>query len=176
VRIPPVLLASAGFPIRLAGWERTHWWDSKRSGEGARQSQQEFLAMLLGRAQHSLDDKGRIVLPSQYRDNLHGPLYFALGENSEIAIWPEEGFNEKLAQKKQLELTGGAAGAREYRRFTSYASAAKVDAQFRITIPEVLREKAVLGSGGPLAIIGAGDRLEVWDAARYDEYLESESE
>ena len=132
--------------------------------------------MLLGRAQHSLDDKGRIVLPSQYRDNLHGPLYFALGENSEIAIWPEEGFNEKLAQKKQLELTGGAAGAREYRRFTSYASAAKVDAQFRITIPEVLREKAVLGSGGPLAIIGAGDRLEVWDAARYDEYLESDSE
>ncbi len=132
--------------------------------------------MLLGRVQHSLDDKGRIVLPSQYRDNLIGPLYFALGENSEIAIWPEEGFNEKLAQKKQLELNGGAAGAREYRRFTSYASPAKMDAQFRITIPEVLRDKAVIGSSGPLAIIGAGDRLEVWDAARYDVYLESDSE
>ena len=131
---------------------------------------------LLGRVQHSLDDKGRIVLPAQYRDNLHGALFFALGENGEIAIWPEEGFNEKLAQKKQLELAGGSSGAREYRRFTSNAGPAKLDAQFRITIPEGLREKAEIGSTGPLAIIGAGDRLEIWDAARYDLYLEADGE
>lgn len=125
--------------------------------------------MLLGQVQRNMDDKGRFVLPEQFRDGLHGPLYFALGEQSQVTIWPQEHFTVKLTEKKELERTGGAEGQREFHRFTSFASTVKMDAQFRIPIPEMLRQKAGLDRN--LTVTGNFDRIEVWDSARLDEYL-----
>ncbi len=130
--------------------------------------------MLLNSVQASLDDKGRIVLPAAFRDNLHGPLYFALGDENEIAIWPEDAFEVKLAQKQERELTGGADGAKELRRFTSNAAPVKMDAQFRVAIPEPLRRRAGIESGRPLAVIGANNRIEIWDSGRLDAYFGDE--
>jgi MraZ protein len=127
--------------------------------------------MLFGQVQHSLDDKGRIVLPAVYRELLHGPLYFALGESNEIGLWPEEAFLTKAAEKKERERTGGPEGAREHRYFTMHSAPAKMDAQFRIAIPEILRSRAELVRERPLTIIGAGDRLEIWDEQRLNAYM-----
>ncbi len=127
--------------------------------------------MLLGRSQHNLDDKNRIVLPAVFREDLHGPLYFALGDDMEVAIWPAEGFEAKKKLKKERELTGGAEGRREHRIFAMNASAVKIDAQFRIAIPENLRVQAGLDRNRPITIVGADDRLEIWDTARLDTYL-----
>lgn len=131
--------------------------------------------MLYGQVQHSLDDKGRIVLPAVYRDLLHGPLFFALGENNEVGIWPEAAFAEKMARKKQREIEGGEEGGREFRKFTMFASPVKMDAQFRIAIPENLRKEADLVRERPLMIIGAHDRLEIWDDQRLGSYLRAAS-
>jgi MraZ protein len=127
--------------------------------------------LLLGRSQHSLDDKNRIVLPASYRDLLHGPLYFALGEENQVAIWPEEAFAAKAALKKERELTGGPEGRREHLRFTMNASVVKIDAQFRVPIPENLRNEADLDRSRPISIVGANDRIEIWDTIRLDAYL-----
>ena len=123
---------------------------------------------LLGQVDHNLDEKGRFVVPAIFRDDLHGTLFFALGDENEVAVWPESGFNEKLVQKKARELESRD-GAREFRRFTSYAGAAKMDAQYRIAIPEALREKA--GLGRDVTIVGASSRMELWDRDKYKSYL-----
>ena len=126
--------------------------------------------MLLGRFQHSLDEKGRIVLPSGFRDQLHGALFFALGDENEVAIWPDEAFQVKLSQKKAKELEG-LEGGREFRRFTSNSGPVKVDGQFRVAIPDFLRTQA--GLVRDVTIMGAWDRVEVWDTTRLDRYLAS---
>jgi MraZ protein len=130
--------------------------------------------MLLNSVTASLDDKGRIVLPSAFRDHLHGPLFFALGDENEIAIWPEEAFNVKMAQKQERELTGGAEGAKELRRFAANAAPVKLDTQFRVSIPEALRKRAGVEAGRPVTIIGANNRIEIWDKARLDTYFDDE--
>jgi MraZ protein len=130
--------------------------------------------MLLNSVQASLDDKGRIVLPAAFRDHLHGPLYFALGDENEIAIWPEEAFFVKLAQKQERELVGGAEGSKELRRFTANAALLKVDSQFRISVPESLRRKAGIEAGRPISVIGANNRIELWDQERLDQYFGDE--
>ena len=126
---------------------------------------------LLGRVDHSLDDKGRLVVPAVFRDDLDGKLFFALGDENEVAVWPEAEFNEKLEQKKAREREGRE-GAREFRRFTAFAAACKMDAQFRIAIPETLRLKA--GLGREVTIAGASSRMEIWDRATHAAYLDAE--
>jgi MraZ protein len=125
---------------------------------------------LLGRVQHSLDDKGRIVLPSQYRDLLPGALYLTLGDDQQVALWPEEPFQQKLAEKTARQHEG-IEGRKEFLRFTSNTAQVKVESQSRISIPEPLRAKAGLDRGRPLTIVGAGDRIEIWDTALLDDFL-----
>ncbi len=128
--------------------------------------------MLLGRTQLTLDDKNRIVLPSAFRDYLRGPLFFALGDENQVGIWPEEAFQQKLAIKKERELQGGAEGRREFLRFTSNASPVKMDAQYRVPVPETLRNLARLDRARPVAMVGASDRVEIWDSVSLDAYLD----
>jgi MraZ protein len=127
---------------------------------------------LLGRVDHSLDEKGRLVVPAIFRDDLAGKLFFALGDENEVAVWPEAEFNEKLEQKKARERESRE-GAREFRRFTAFAGACKMDAQFRIAIPESLRVKA--GLGRDVTIAGASSRIEIWDRAAHLAYFEAEA-
>lgn len=127
--------------------------------------------MLLGRSQHTLDDKNRIVLPASYREHLHGTLYFALGDEYQVGIWPEAAFHDKAALKKDRELAGGSEGRREHLRFMMNASIVKMDAQFRIPIPENLRIEAKLDRARGISIVGAGDRVEIWDNVHLEEYL-----
>lgn len=125
--------------------------------------------MFLGQVSLTMDEKGRIVLPAVYRDQLHGPITFALGEHREIAIWPEEGFREKYEAKLAAERSGADDGGIEFRRFTANASQVKMDAQYRIAIPENLRTKRNLGR--ELTMVGAGTRLELWNTADLAEYF-----
>jgi MraZ protein len=126
---------------------------------------------LLGRVQHSLDDKGRIVLPSQYRDLLPGALYLTLGDDRQVALWPEEPFQQKLAEKTARQHEG-LAGRREFLRFTANTAQVKMDGQSRISIPEPLRAQAGLDRNRPLTIVGAGDRVEIWDTALLEAFLD----
>lgn len=126
---------------------------------------------LLGRVDHSLDEKGRLVVPAIFRDDLDGKLFFALGDENEVGVWPEAEFTLKLEHKKARELESRE-GAREFRQFTAYAGACKMDAQFRIAIPEALRQMA--GLGREVTIAGASSRMEIWDRATHIAYLHAE--
>ncbi len=127
---------------------------------------------LLGEYQQKLDDKGRLVLPAAFRDDLaHTKLILALGDHGELGIWPEADFDRRSEQKAAKEYDSEV-DAKAYRRFTSNAGDVRLDAQSRLAISESLRRKAGFEGAGSkdAVVIGVGNRVEIWEKRRFDRF------
>ena len=129
--------------------------------------------MFLGTYTPKLDDKGRFFLPAKFRDSFASGLVITRQADHCLAIWSPEVF--------QAEVVGAASGpstvarVRAYQRMVSSgASDDKPDAQGRVTIPPPLR--AYAGLTKEIVVIGAWNRLEVWDAAAWTEYSAAQEE
>jgi MraZ protein len=124
--------------------------------------------VFLGTYAPKLDDKGRIILPAKFRDELEGGVVLTRGQDRCIYVFSTREFEELHERMRQAPVTSKQ--ARDYMRvFLSGAHAETPDKQHRVTIPAALRTYA--GLGRDLAVIGAGSRAEIWDAEAWDEYL-----
>lgn len=121
--------------------------------------------MFVGTFEHSLDDKGRLVLPATFRSAL-GERGFLSQYDRCLGLWTEEGFND-VAHRLREKVRDGSAAPNAVRSLTANASEVKLDSQGRITISPRLRDYADLTSNS--VIIGAFDRIEIWDVARWEE-------
>jgi len=123
--------------------------------------------MFLGTHTPKLDDKGRLILPAKFRDELADGLVITRFQERCLAIWPIGSFVEmtktvRSASSSQLDV-------RDYQRMlASGASDETPDRQGRITIPPHLRSYA--GLDKDCVVVGAIDRVEVWNAAAWEEY------
>ena len=125
--------------------------------------------MFLGTYTPRLDEKGRLILPAKYREELAEGLVLTRGQERCIYVFSTEEFSNVHKQMRQAPLTSRQ--ARDYIRvFLSGASDETPDKQGRITIPAALREYA--GLDREVTVIGAGDRAEIWDTAAWNSYLE----
>ncbi|MCC3283695.1 MULTISPECIES: division/cell wall cluster transcriptional repressor MraZ [Arthrobacter] len=125
--------------------------------------------MFLGTHSPRLDEKGRLILPAKFRDELADGLVLTRGQERCIYVFSQKEFEKVHEQMRQAPLSSRQ--ARDYIRvFLSGASDEVPDKQGRVTIPPALRSYA--GLGRELAVIGAGTRAEIWDAAAWQEYLE----
>lgn len=125
--------------------------------------------MFLGTYSPRMDDKGRLILPAKYREELADGLVLTRGQERCIYVFSAEEFQNVHRQMRQAPLTSRQ--ARDYIRvFLSGASDEVPDKQGRITIPGTLREYA--GLDREVTVIGAGDRAEIWDTAAWNAYLE----
>ncbi|MGO1522529.1 MAG: division/cell wall cluster transcriptional repressor MraZ [Nesterenkonia sp.] len=125
--------------------------------------------MFLGTYTPRLDDKGRLILPAKYRDELSEGIVLTRGQERCIYVFSTDQFAAVHAQMRQAPLTSRQ--ARDYIRvFLSGASDETPDKQGRITIPPTLREYA--GLDREITVIGAGDRAEIWDSTAWNAYLE----
>lgn len=126
--------------------------------------------MLLGTYAPKLDDKGRVILPAKFRDELRGGVVITRGQDRCLYVFPEAeflGFQEKIRQAPVSSKQ-----ARDYLRLLlSGASQEQPDAQNRVTIPSVLRDYA--GLDRELTVIGAGNRAEIWSTEAWDAYYAS---
>ena len=124
--------------------------------------------MFLGTHYPKLDVKGRLFLPARYREPLQGGLVMTKGQERCLYAFPRDDF---LAYAKKLqEAPLSSKNARDYVRvLLSGASDELPDRQGRVTIPPPLREYA--GLTKDCVVIGAGSRVEIWDAARWSDYL-----
>lgn len=124
--------------------------------------------MLLGTHSPKLDDKGRVILPAKFRDELQGGLVITRGQENCLYVFSSAEFalvHDKIRQAPVTSLE-----ARNYLRvFLSGASDELPDKQGRVTIPATLREYA--GLEKELVIIGVGSRAEIWNASAWSEYL-----
>lgn len=126
--------------------------------------------MFLGTHNPKLDEKGRLFLPAKFRDRLAAGLVVTRGQERCLYVFPMDEFVRLAAQMQQAPTTSKA--ARDYMRvFLSGASDEVPDKQGRVTIPAGLREYA--GLSKDCTVIGTGARVEVWDTAAWNTYLES---
>jgi MraZ protein len=126
--------------------------------------------VFLGTHNPKLDEKGRLFLPAKFRDRLAAGLVVTRGQERCLYVFPMDEFVRLAAQMQQAPTTSKA--ARDYMRvFLSGASDEVPDKQGRVTIPAGLREYA--GLSKDCTVIGTGARVEVWDTAAWNTYLES---
>lgn len=124
--------------------------------------------MFLGTYEPRLDEKGRLILPAKYRDQLQGGLVMTRGQEHCLYVFPHAAFVQMQEQLQKAPLTSKE--ARSYLRvFLSGAVDDAPDKQGRITIPAGLRSYA--GLERELAVIGTGNRIEIWNLTAWNEYL-----
>jgi len=129
--------------------------------------------MFLGTHTPRLDDKGRLFLPAKYREELAAGLVLTKGQERCLYVFPEQEFGRITEALRAAPVT--AKSVRDYSRvFFASASDEVPDKQGRITIPASLREYAALQRD--CVVIGANTRLEIWDAAAWDAYLEQQED
>ena len=123
--------------------------------------------MFLGEYQHTLDPKGRVILPSAFREELEGGLVMTVGLDHCLAVHPLADWQRVVDSLRELRTTD-----RRERMFarmlTASAHPEVLDRQGRVTIPARLREYADLTKD--VAVVGADSRLELWDAAAWEAY------
>ncbi|UAJ78093.1 division/cell wall cluster transcriptional repressor MraZ [Leifsonia sp. ZF2019] len=124
--------------------------------------------MFLGTHAPKLDEKGRIILPAKFRDELASGLVLTRGQEHCVYVFSQREFEALHEKIRQAPVTSKQ--ARDYLRvFLSGASAEVPDKQNRVTIPQALRSYA--GLDRDLVVIGAGSRAEIWDAQAWETYL-----
>jgi len=129
--------------------------------------------MFLGTHSPKLDEKGRIILPAKFRDELASGVVVTRGQENCLYVFSSREFEELHDRIRQAPVTSKI--ARDFLRvFLSGASAETPDRQFRITVPANLRTYA--GLDRELTVIGAGNRIEIWDAEAWNAYLSANEE
>jgi len=123
-------------------------------------------ARFFGRYEHSLDDKGRVILPAKFRAHFERGGYLSQHVDGCLAVWTEEAFNQQL--DAQLEAQQQGRNQRHLSRVWSAGSEEiEVSASGRMAIPRHLRTYA--GLDGEVVVIGAVDHVELWNPAAWDE-------
>ncbi len=126
--------------------------------------------MFLGQYHHTIDEKGRLIIPSKYRDQLGSSFVITRGIENCIYVYPEETFSRLVTQLEALPFTKK--DARRFSRFfLSGATAAELDKQGRILLPSSLATYADLKKD--CIIVGVGERLEIWDKDAWDDFMSS---
>ena len=124
--------------------------------------------MFLGTHFPKLDAKGRIILPSRFREELSDGLVLTKGQDHCLVLWPRAGFDTYAAELRTQAQANARVRAMT-RIFFSTAFDDSLDAQGRLTVPPVLREYA--GLDRELTVVGADTRIEIWSTSAWDEYV-----
>lgn len=129
--------------------------------------------MFLGTHNPKLDDKGRLILPAKFREELAGGIVVTRGQENCLYLFSVREFEAMHDKIRQAPVTSKT--ARDFLRvFLSGASAETPDKQNRVTIPANLRGYADLDR--ELTVIGAGNRVEIWDSTKWETYLAASEE
>ena len=129
--------------------------------------------MFLGTYAPKLDEKGRIILPAKFRDELAAGVVITRGQEHCLYVYSSREFEKVLEKVSQGPVTDK--DTRDYQRgLLSGAIQELPDKQNRVTLPVILREYA--GLDRELTVIGAGNRAEIWDTEAWNTYYgEAES-
>ncbi len=121
--------------------------------------------MFMGEYNHTIDAKGRLIVPSKFREALGDTFVVTKGLDGCLFVYDNEewqAFEEKL---RSLPITNKA--ARQFARFfLAGAAEVEVDKQGRILVPNILREFAQISKD--VVLIGVASRIEIWSKERFE--------
>jgi len=125
--------------------------------------------MLIGEYHHNIDEKGRLIIPSKFRDILGNEFIVTRGLEGCLFVYAMKDWNNIISKLQTLPFTKK--DARIFNRFfTSGATVCEFDKQGRINIPSSLVNYANLKK--ECTIIGVNDRLEIWDTDIFNKLIE----
>jgi MraZ protein len=129
--------------------------------------------VFLGTHTPRLDEKGRLILPAKFREELSTGLVLTKGQERCLYVFPITEFTRITEALRAAPMTAKA--VRDYSRvFFASASDEELDKQGRMTIPLSLRQYA--GLERDCVVIGANTRLEIWDATAWTSYLDQQED
>ena len=129
-----------------------------------------MIVMLMGEYHHNIDEKGRLIIPSKFRNDLGEKFIITRGLDKCLFVYSEGEWNKLIAKLKTLPFTNK--DARNFTRFfLSGATVNEFDRQGRINISSSLVSYANLTK--ECVIIGANDRLEIWSEELWNNFIES---
>ena len=123
--------------------------------------------MFMGEYQHSIDDKGRLIIPARFREGLGDNFVLTKGLDNCLFVYPSSEWGKLEKHLQELPFTK--ADARAFVRFfLSGATECELDKQGRILLPAVLREYASLERD--VTVIGVASRVEIWGREAWEKY------
>jgi len=123
--------------------------------------------MFIGEYKHTIDEKGRLAIPVKFRQDLARGAVVTRGLDASLFLFPKEEW-DKLADKL-TSLPLGQSNSRAFARLMlAGAMDVEVDKQGRMVVPEYLRSYAGITKSAVIA--GLYNRLELWDAERWEAY------
>ncbi len=123
--------------------------------------------MFIGEYKHTIDDNGRLAIPTKFREDLAKGAVVTRGLDTSLFLFPKEEW-DKLAEKL-ASLPLGQSNSRAFARLMlAGAMDVKLDKQGRVVLPEYLRSYAKLGKSTVIA--GLFNRLEIWDEDKWQAY------
>lgn len=123
--------------------------------------------MFIGEYQHTVDEKGRVAVPAKFRSLLRRGLVVTRGLDRCLFAYPQAAWGQLV--RKLAALPIARANTRAFSRLMlAGAMDLSLDGQGRVMIPEYLRQYA--GLSRQVVIAGVYNRLEIWDAGRWETY------
>jgi len=120
--------------------------------------------VFLGEYQHTIDDKGRLVMPSKFRHHLADGVVVTKGHERCVYVYPPDRWEDVLERMGRLSIDN-----RDHRAYMRVvfgsASDQPLDRQGRVALPQALRSYA--GLERDVTVVGVADHLEIWDAAKW---------
>ncbi|WP_314060275.1 division/cell wall cluster transcriptional repressor MraZ [uncultured Vagococcus sp.] len=123
--------------------------------------------MLMGEYKHNIDAKGRLIMPSKFRDELGEKFVVTRGMDGCLFGYPQNEW--EVLEEKLKEMPLAKKDARTFVRFFySAATECEIDKQGRINIPQTLRTHASLEK--ECVVIGVSNRIEIWSQEKWDDF------
>jgi len=120
--------------------------------------------MFFGQYEHTIDDKGRLIIPARFRQDLEQGTYITLGFDNNLMCMSKHNL-EVLSHKLRTHNIMDPAARKLRRLFYSYGVWIETDKMGRILIPQNLRDMINLDSD--VVIAGAGEYFEIWSASQW---------
>ena len=134
------------------------------------ESGKKWEIMFFGNYSHTLDDKGRLVIPRKMREELGNKIFIMKGFDGALAIYQKEAFSAVIEELKRYSFL-----KKENRDYLRIKLASIVDLEVdkmgRVQIPAAILGKYNISKD--VTVLGAGDHIEVWAKDKYEEYISS---
>ena len=129
--------------------------------------------MFFGNFAHSLDEKGRLMIPRKMREELGYKVYIMKGFDGSLSIYTESRYQKLVEDFSKLSFNQHK--NRDYLRL-QFASTYEMDVDKlgRVQLPTALLNKFNISRN--VIVLGIGDHIEVWDAKKYQEYENSSAD
>ena len=128
----------------------------------------------VGQFQHTLDVKGRLILPAKFRPELDRGGHMSPNTEGCIALWTPGEFARQSEERLERSRNGGALERQQMRYWAANSSDVEFDKQGRFALPAAIRDYGQLI--GEVLVVGALDHIELWNPEIYAQFVDSAGE